>query len=158
MTKEQIFYGGVAAGAIISSLVWMAVWPHYPETPKMVAQPIAAVQPFENGSGEAIYIRGSRWVLLIGREDEMLDLMGMYGETNCSTKKVYIHGSLDLSNQRDTVIHELLHAGTCDESGHVHNKFYNSENEADHEGIYKIADYFTTLLHDNPDLGKYLYQ
>jgi hypothetical protein len=128
----------------------------WPTTPKPVVELVE--QPYQNGYAQFIYVRGTKWIFLVGTDDEMLDLMGMYGETNCATKKVYIHGSLDYMNQKNTIVHELLHAGTCDESGHVHNKFYNSESDVDHEGIYKIADYFTTLLHDNPELAKHLYQ
>lgn len=137
-------------GVLLTFWVGFLFWPS-PQKP-------LAPQPYENGYAQFIHIRGSEWTIKIGTEDDLLDLLGMYGITDCATKKVYIHGSLDIANQRVSISHELLHAGTCDETGHVHNKFFNSESETDHEGIYKISEYFTSLLHDNPDLAKFLYQ
>jgi hypothetical protein len=69
---------------------------------------------------------------------------------------IIVRNSLTYGNQRDTVLHELLHAGTCSEDGQVHNLYYNSSSEEAHEGIYKIADYMTSLLHDNPEFARYL--
>jgi hypothetical protein len=153
MINGSAFYRGSLVGALIILALAFVLWP---SSPKPVVQ--VAVQPYKNGYANFIDIRGNKWILKVGTEDEMLDILGMYGITDCATKRVYVHGSLDIVNQRSTITHELLHAGTCDEAGHVHNKFFNSESETDHEGIYKIADYFTTLLHDNPELAKYLYQ
>lgn len=111
---------------------------------------------YANGSIETIFIRGDRWSIAVGIFDDVLDNGGFIGYTECEDKTIYVHGSLTYMNQRDTVLHEILHAGTCDTEGNPHNKFFNSDTEAGHEGIYKIAHYMTEVLHDNPELATYL--
>lgn len=151
--KNVTFGGGLLLGAAIMMAAAVLLWP---STPKPEVQ--MAAQPYPNASGLFIFIRGTKWTVLFGTEDEMLDLMGFYGQTDCTKKKIYVRGSLDYVNQNDVILHELLHAGTCDEAGKSHNLYYNSTTETDHEGIYKISDFFTILFHDNKDLAKHLYQ
>lgn len=136
---------GVFAALVLSTVFFAWLWPSSPSAPKA----------YINGTSNVVMVRGNRWGIAFGVNDAVLDMLGMYGITDCANKMVYVHGSLNAANQRDAVLHELLHAGTCDEAGKSHNKFYNSETEAGHEGIYKIADYMSTLLHDNPELATY---
>lgn len=145
---DKRFIAGTFFGAFIVGVLSFIFWPSSPT--------VAAVQPYANKTGEVFMVRGDRWGVLFGTEDDMLDLMGDYGLTDCAKKKIYVRGNLNLSNQRDTMIHELLHAGTCDEGGRSHNLYYNSTSEASHEGIYRIADFMSTLLANNPGLNKYL--
>jgi hypothetical protein len=103
-----------------------------------------------------IFVRGNRWSLEIEGPNDLQKYNNTYGTTDCSTKTIYLEDGLGYLVQRDALLHELLHAGTCDKSGKTHNKFWNSTTEADHEGIYKISDYLSTLLHDNPELSHFL--
>jgi len=109
-----------------------------------------------NKTDITVNLRGVRWGIGIGFRDDILDTLQLYALTNCSKHLIYLRGDLNYENQRDAIIHELLHAGTCDNDGNSHNMFYNSTNEVDHEGIYKIATFLTSLLDGNPELALYL--
>lgn len=110
---------------------------------------------FANTSEQLLFIRGQRWSVQI-QDNVFFRLSGAYGITDCKRKVIYLEPNLEYMAQRDALLHELFHAGTCDEAGVIHNKFWNSESEEGHEGIYKISDFMTSLLHDNPELGRYL--
>lgn len=107
-------------------------------------------------TGTALFIRGTRWSLLVGTKDEELDRESSYGQTDCPNYTIFIRGDLNYENQRDTIFHEALHAGTCDTKGYLHNTYYNSPNALTHEGIYKISQFTTELLSSNPELARYL--
>jgi hypothetical protein len=139
------FFAGLIVGFLFPAFIALCLWPD--KTP---------VKAYPNGESQVVYVRGTRWAVFVGSEDALLDLLDMYGITDCKKQAIYIRGSLTLANQRDSVLHELLHAGTCDTAGDTHNMFYNSETAGGHEGIYKIAGFMSTLLHDNPELANYL--
>lgn len=139
------FLMGCLGTSLVMGVLVLACWPAPPPVPAP-----AVPKVYADGVGEAVFIRGSRWGIVVGKKDEILDVLGMYALTDCPSKRIYVHSSLTIANQRDTILHELLHAGTCDEEGKLHNKFYNSDDEADHAGIYKIANYMSELLHEKP--------
>lgn len=121
---------------------------------------------------DVIFVRGHRWntaegltVISVSKGkqetvDEYLDDLGkgekFYGITDCPDNLILIHSNLSRANERDDLMHELLHAGTCDgATGRIDNFYYNSTNEEQHEGIYRISQYITELFHENPELVKY---
>lgn len=148
MTREtKIGVESLVMGFVLGCVLMLLVmWP---------SPPPSAPKVYANATVQMVMVRGNEWAVLFGSEDPILDLAGFYGITDCAHQKIYIHGSLNMANQRDSVLHEILHAGTCDEAGNSHNRFYNSDTDAGHEGIYKIADFMSTLLHDNPELAIY---
>lgn len=117
--------------------------------------PTTPVRVYRDNSAETLFVRGERWYIVIGQKDEVFDMINVIGYTVCGGHTIYIHNGLNYENQRDTIFHELLHAGACG-SADVWNKFYNSETETGHEGIYKISQFTTELLHTNPELARYL--
>lgn len=103
-----------------------------------------------------IFVRGHRWDVVENADtDKVLDKAGLYAVTDCTQQAIFIQEGLSSGNERDTLLHELLHAGTC-EDGSIHNLYWNSTDEKDHQGIYKISNYLSELLYENPDLVKYL--
>jgi hypothetical protein len=133
----------------IAGTVFGSLFTARPQNPTLTAN-------FVDGKSYAVFVRGDRWGIQVGKADAMLDMLGMYGITDCRSKKIFVRSALSFENQRNTILHELLHAGTCDEQGLSHNKFYNSDSEENHEGIYKIANYISELLITNPELSPYL--
>lgn len=117
-------------------------------------RPVPTLYP--NDSVVSVWVLGNEWRLTFGKHDDILDMLRAYALTDCAHKSINIHNNLTYMNQRNTIFHELLHAATCDEAGQVHNYYFNSTDEDSHGGFYKIADFTTTLLHDNPELAKYL--
>lgn len=121
---------------------------------------------------DIIFVRGHRWNVAQGLTvisgpdgkpetvDAVLDELGekekFYGITDCPENVILIHSDLSRANERDDLMHELLHAGTCDgATGKIDNFYYNSTDQQQHEGIYKISQYITELFHENPELVKY---
>jgi hypothetical protein len=90
--------------------------------------------------------------------DEILNFHHALGETYCQDATILVKKDLPYAEERDTVMHELLHAGTCTESkdGKIDNLYYNSSSQDSHEGIYRIAQYITELEYENPELTHYL--
>lgn len=113
---------------------------------------------YANGSATAVFIRGNRWHIRIGYPDtnRFLKIMTSYGNTDCANHIIDVAANLNIGNQRDTILHELYHAGTCDEGGETHNLYWNSDTAYGHEGIYKISQFTTSVLHDNPELARFL--
>lgn len=126
-----------------------------PSPPKL--QPNIPVLPvaYPDNSNTVVFIRGERWGVWFGAKDEFLNFANVYGLTDCKPKHIFIENGLNYENQRDTFFHELLHAGACGPDGNLKNKYYNSETENGHEGIYKISQFTTELLHTNPELARY---
>lgn len=103
-----------------------------------------------------VYVRGHEWnIVRDPYDDAILDMRSEAGETDCKRQDIFIRSHMIEPEQRNALLHELFHAGTC-EDGDVYNLYWNSTSEATHEGIYRIADYLSDLLHENPDLTKYL--
>jgi len=148
----QIWLAGLITGICMMGIVGLVFWP----TPKPVIQVVSPPKPvsYENNSINAVFVRGDRWNILVGTKDDVLQVESAYGYTDCSQQNIYIASSLTYGNQRDTILHELLHAGTCDTDGNLRNTYYNSDDG--HGSIFKIANYISTLLHDNPELARYL--
>jgi len=104
-----------------------------------------------------LFIRGHRWVVILD-ETNYMDNHHIFGETNCKDEEILVKSGLTVANQRDTLFHEILHAGTCTESkdGDVNNLYWNSSTPEKHEGIYRLSQYLTELFYENPELVKYL--
>ena len=78
------------------------------------------------------------------------------GYTRCIDHAIDIDPTQHTYDQRDILIHELLHAETCAVDGSVDNYYYNTANPETHTGIYHISDAVLDLLSNNPELVKYL--
>lgn len=104
-----------------------------------------------------IYIRGHEWSIVTGSpiNDQILESLHFYGLTDCKRRDIFLSDDQPISDERNSLLHELLHAGTC-RDGDVHNLYWNSSSPEAHEGIYRLADYLTDLLHENPELTKYM--
>lgn len=105
-----------------------------------------------------VLIDGHEWRLESREYMPILDDgSGTLGMTYCDQHLIiYKPRQYDL---RKTIIHELFHAGTCTD-GDVDNTYWNSESKADehHIGIYRLANFMTNLLRNNPKLAKWLAQ
>lgn len=103
-----------------------------------------------------IFVRGHQWVVVENKEStKFLTDNNLAGYTDCAQNAIFLTQKETAADERDTLLHELLHAGTC-EDGKSNNLYWNSTTSEDHEGIYKISDYFSDLFYENPELAKYL--
>lgn len=114
---------------------------------------------FKGDVPTVLYISGAKWDVIIGDEDwdRQLELDGFDGESICVRHIISIHSDLPVARERDAILHEILHAGSCQEPEDKQALYYNSPNMKHHEqGFGRISVVLTTTLHDNPELTLYL--
>lgn len=114
---------------------------------------------FEGNGGmpKGVYVRGELWRIHQVTDLAIPDNGSVYtGVTDCKEHEILIQIYIPQAIQRETLIHELLHAGTCFDNDDVHNLYWNSKTEEGHEGIYKLGWYLSDLLKENPELTAYL--
>lgn len=121
-----------------------------------VRTPNQTLKKYGDSSTHFLFIRGNRWTLEVTEQSPFDIFSNAYGFTDCKARKITLKSNLDYTTQRDAIIHEVFHAGTCDTNGKAHNLYWNSSTEISHEGIYRISDYLTQILHDNPEFTNYL--
>lgn len=159
MTKDEKELAAVSTatfllGIVVTTLLAILVWPYSPPPPKY-SDLLHSTQPSEPIQ---LLIHGERWNLFVGNNAERMGLLGELGETQCETHHILVAGGLDRIIQRETVIHEMLHAQTCDEKNEHHNDYFNSlGQDGPHPGIDKIATVIATFGNDNPELAPYLF-
>lgn len=142
MSKEE--GGGLISRFLLVALcIGFGYWLHCPVV--------------ENASiPSSVFIRGHQWGIIENQPtDIFLDKADVYAFTDCTQQAIFVREGMSNANERDTLLHELLHAGTCDD-GKPDNLYWNSTSQESHEGIYKISNYLSELLYENPDLVKYL--
>lgn len=149
----QSFLCGIVFATIVLLTLGVMLWPES-STPKY--SNLLPNTPTD--SPMQLLIHGERWNLFIGDNAERMSLLGELGETKCQVHAILIAGGLDRIIQRETVIHEMLHAHTCDEKNEAHNDYFNSEGQSGpHPGLDKIATVIATFGNDNPELAPYLF-
>lgn len=81
---------------------------------------------------------------------------GLIGLTDCPNK-IIIYKKSKYQPTQVTIMHELLHAGACKDGQDIpDNHHWNSDNDKEHAGIYRISEFEATLLHDNPQFAEWL--
>ena len=82
---------------------------------------------------------------------------GFIAYTACEVRRIQIRN--DDQDHRETLIHEILHAYTCQDSKtgfDVENFYYNSKTENGHEGYDRIGMVVADAMLRNPSLAAYL--
>jgi len=110
---------------------------------------------YPDGMPKVLYIDGKRWQVEIVEHDEVLDAMEAYGVTMCQDRIIEMHSNMIVSNEQDTLLHEILHAHICKPDGHLDNDDWSRA--GGHAAIAKFAQYLPALVRANPDLGKFLF-
>jgi len=152
----QIWLAGLITGICMMGIVGLVFWPNVPkESPAIVhAEPA----PFPNLSITQVFVGSNRWAIFVGYNDRSLEQDDALGQTLCDQRAIIIHSGQAYVMQKEIILHELLHANTCTTALKVNNEFYNSSNKkGSHPGLDRISVFMTTLAHDNPELGRYLF-
>jgi hypothetical protein len=105
-----------------------------------------------------IWVHGVRWYVVLGQNDNILRLLNLGALTECKSQVIFVKNGMTAFQQRVSMLHEVLHAGACGANGEINNKYYNSDTQEGHEGIYKISDFMISFIHDNTEFAKYLLQ
>lgn len=97
----------------------------------------------------AITVNGERWLLV--------EASGMFslGKTICERRTIFYRFTGDSQEDRNTIVHEIFHAGGCLHGGYRGYEWWNSI-DTEHTGIWHLADFTSTLIWDNPALVKWL--
>lgn len=112
-------------------------------------------QFYSDSMPNVIYVQGVRWYISKGEQDQELDLISAYGVTDCKRHIILIHSGMTLTGERDTLLHEILHAGVCvGESPDNH--YWLSEDG--HATIAKVSQFLVPLFIANPELAKYIFE
>jgi hypothetical protein len=144
----------VSAGAIL--------YPHKP--PTVIIK--TATKEYSNEVIEEptipnqLQIRGERWGVFQINKKSPKD--GRMAETDCDNHEINIYlPSFRTKDQiRQSLFHELLHAGACGkEPEGLDSIYWNSYSDApaEHNGIDRLSSYLEDLFRSNPDLEKYLF-
>lgn len=76
--------------------------------------------------------------------------------TECATHTIFYITEDDPKALRDTILHELFHAGACGKPGN--DSWWNSRSfgQYDHPGIYHLAAFMGPFIRDNPQMIHWL--
>jgi hypothetical protein len=112
-----------------------------------------------------VYVRGNEWTIYFGyltfpngkSIDDYLNKEQAVGASMCLQQAIMIHTGLPIADERETIFHELLHAGSCDGKSDIPNiQFYNSVSVKNHKGLDRFSGFTLDLLRENPELARYL--
>lgn len=97
-------------------------------------------------------INGEPWRVL--EKDRIHGTTYLLGVTDCPIRLIELRKNQNDAEKADTLLHEVLHALTCDATG-VHNDKWNNDEDS-HEGIYWAAPRLLEFIQDNPEVVGYL--
>lgn len=128
-----------------------------PHPQDLTTEILSSADTFDNGMPRLLFINGQRWYVASDRDwDIHLTLGHRMAETQCERNVIAIRTDLIESNKKDSLLHEIFHAGACNQPEKEQYTFYNSTDEESHPGFERAANVIYTVLHDNPELTRYL--
>lgn len=131
--------------------------PSYRGKPDVIISPVSGAATESKLDSRDLYpnppprivINGQKWKLQVA----YFDIPGEMGFTDCDNRIIQYRPNRSSSEMRETIMHEVFHAGDCLHGGE--NKFWNSEDIA-HAGTYNLGEFTATFIWDNPELMKWL--
>jgi hypothetical protein len=135
----------IAVGIIVGLLT--VVWMLWPSPVQATAKPAAMPAQLDLG--------GVSWRVDVVETPG--NSLGFLAYTRCEVRRIEV--KTDVADKREAVMHEILHAYTCQDSKtdfDVENFYYNSKTENGHEGYDRIAAVVADALQRNPSLAAYL--
>jgi hypothetical protein len=98
-------------------------------------------------------INGDPWLLL--EKKVVHNNRYLLAWTDCAIRVIEVRTDQTDQDKADALVHEVMHALTCDAFGNTNNDLWNNETEY-HDGIYWGAPRLLRFLQDNPQVVKYL--
>lgn len=154
----------LAQGLIIIGSIVLGIWATTTIqvlflTPKIIVSTYSNV-PYFNPSGipNLIQVNGQWWYIIEGtiKNDDLAE-KGADGYTDCSNNVIWLRSQVPLVKKRSDIVHELLHAGACGKPDDWwNNKAANGATQDGHLGIYRTSIFITEVLHENPELTKFI--
>ena len=106
----------------------------------------------EDGVPMLLNINGEMWGVVRAKSFEDSELAGV---AFCQAKAIAYLPSDAMSVVRETLVHEVFHAGACTHGGDT---WWNSENpnSIHHEGVYRLGSFWTGFARANPEFMEWL--
>jgi hypothetical protein len=99
----------------------------------------------------SLTINGQRWLL---RDKEEIVNDGADGMTDCAAHTIWYSFEVDgdKSVERETIWHEIFHAGNCEEVPSEGTYWQRvTFGDAQHQEVYKLGQFMPSFVHDNPE-------
>jgi len=151
MKIKNVVLGFVAASAVCVNAGWLAYEHVHPIRDAYYTDSDAV---YADGMPKVVYVGGQRWNIEVGMHDEEMNEAEAFGVTLCQERAIHMHSHMTQSNERDTLIHELLHANVCKADGHLDNDAYSRG--GGHAAIAMMAQFWQDIVRDNPELAEFL--
>ena len=109
---------------------------------------------------KTFYINGDEWQLTAMRrlpEDAPHERGStLLAETYCENRVILYDPDQNALELRNTIWHELFHAGACHEGDSDPEHWNSEEPHKKGDGYYRIGEYLSTLMRNNPELAHWL--
>jgi hypothetical protein len=106
----------------------------------------------EDGIPARLNINGESWYVVRVKNFSDSELAA---QQSCQARVIWYLPSDAPSELRNTIVHEIFHAGACLHGGDT---WWNSinPNQKTHEGVYHLADFWTGFARANPEFMEWL--
>lgn len=151
MKMKNVVLGFVAASAVCVNVGYLT-YEHVHPIANVYYTSSEALYP--SGMPKIVYVDGIRWQIEQGWHDEEMEAIEAFGLTQCDIHVIHLHSNLTETQQRDTLLHELMHSHVCDSNGKLENDAWSRD--GGHGAIAKFAQFFPALMRSNPELARFM--
>lgn len=152
MSIRKIIINSLIAASVLGANAAFLVYEHFKPIADVYYTSSEALYP--DKMPKIVYVDGVRWQIEIGWHDEEMEAVEAFGLTQCDIHVIHLHSNLTETQERDTLLHELLHSHVCDGNGRLDNDYYSRQ--GGHAAIAKFAQFFPALLRTNPELAEFM--
>lgn len=152
MRYKSLIVKGIVAVAIMGANAGWLAYEHFKPIADVYYTSSEALYP--SGMPKIVYVDGVRWQIEQGWHDEEMEAVEAFGLTQCDVHVIHLHSNLTKTQQRDTLLHELMHSHVCDGSGKLDNDYWSRN--GGHAAIAKFAQFFPALMRTNPELAEFM--
>jgi hypothetical protein len=149
--KNAVLKSAVAVAVVGANVAWLA---HEHVKPIADVYYTSSEALYPSGMPKIVYVDGVRWQIETGWHDEEMEAVEAFGLTQCDIHVIHLHSNLTETQQRDTLLHELMHAHVCDATGKIDNDAWIRS--GGHGTIAKFAQFFPALMRTNPELARFM--
>jgi hypothetical protein len=132
---------------------WLRHRQPYPNAITFAGAPqMQIVSLTEEGIPSQLNINGETWRVIRVRDFKAADSAA---QTSCQIKVIFYLPTEPPSLLRNSIIHEIFHAGACLHGGDTWWNSINPDREK-HDGVYHLADFWTAFARSNPEFMEWI--
>lgn len=152
MRIKTAVLGALTGAFLLSANAAFLIHEHYHPIADVYYTSSEALYP--NKMPKIVYVDGVRWQIETGWHDEEMEAIEAFGLTQCDIHVIHLHSNLTEAQERDTLLHELMHSHVCDGNGKLDNDAWSRL--GGHASIAKFSQFFPALLRANPELAQFM--